>query len=334
MRDRRLVSLCGCLLLTFFMGQPAEAASLAQQRQLYDEAKRALAKGDAAPYRRNARALADYPLEPYLAYDELTARLKSASNDEIEKFLVEHGDLPQIGWMKLRWLRWLAERGEWQTFVRHYDPALNFTELDCLFGQYQYRHGRVADAHATAEKLWLVGKSQPQACDALFAQAKAAGQLTERLRFQRARLALEAGNTGLASYLTKGLVQLEPHGKLLLEVAERPTRLAEPARFVPADATMAEVVGFGLRRLARQDPEKALALLPEHARRQKFSEEERVAIARQIGLTLAKRFDRRALEVMSQYDPQLRDSTVAEWRMRLLLRLGEYQNAYQLAQQL
>lgn len=334
MRDRRLVSLCGCLLLTFFMGQPAEAASLAQQRQLYDEAKRALAKGDAAPYRRNARALADYPLEPYLAYDELTARLKSASNDEIEKFLVEHGDLPQIGWMKLRWLRWLAERGEWQTFVRHYDPALNFTELDCLFGQYQYRHGRVADAHATAEKLWLVGKSQPQACDTLFAQWKAAGQLTERLRFQRARLALEAGNTGLASYLAKGLVQLEPHGKLLLEVAERPTRLAEPARFVPADATMAEVVGFGLRRLARQDPEKALALLPEHARRQKFSEEEKVAIARQIGLTLAKRFDRRALEVMSQYDPQLRDSTVAEWRMRLLLRLGEYQNAYQLAQQL
>src|SRR5690606_40476750 len=119
---------------------------------------------------------------------------------------------------------------------------------------------------------------------------------TERLRFQRARLALEAGNTGLASYLAKGLVQLEPHGKLLLEVAERPTRLAEPARFVPADATMAEVVGFGLRRLARQDPEKALALLPEHARRQKFSEEEKVAIARQIGLTLAKRFDRRALE--------------------------------------
>lgn len=53
-------------------------------------------------------ALRDYPLEPYLAYDELTHRLKSASNEEVERFLTEHGDLPQIGWLKLRWLRLLA----------------------------------------------------------------------------------------------------------------------------------------------------------------------------------------------------------------------------------
>ncbi len=43
--------------------------------------------------------------------------------------------------MKLRWLRWLAERGDWQTFEKYYDPKLNFTELDCLHGQYP--------AHAT-----------------------------------------------------------------------------------------------------------------------------------------------------------------------------------------
>ena len=54
-------------------------------------------------YRRYQSALRDYPLEPYLAYDELTHRLKSASNQEVEKFLAEHGDLPQINWMKLRW---------------------------------------------------------------------------------------------------------------------------------------------------------------------------------------------------------------------------------------
>src|SRR5690606_10074370 len=86
----RLFGLFSCLILSATVAQSTYAADLAQQRQYYDEAKRALAKGDTGPYRMYAAELADYPLEPYLAYDELTARLKSASNPEIEKFLAEH----------------------------------------------------------------------------------------------------------------------------------------------------------------------------------------------------------------------------------------------------
>lgn len=308
----------------------AHAANLAQQRQMYDQAKRALAKGDSSPYRQYASALRDYPLEPYLAYDELTARLKSASNDEIEAFLTEHGDLPQAGWMKLRWLRWLAERGEWQTFANHYDPQLNFTELDCLYGQYLYRHNMKAEARAAAEKLWLVGKSQPEACDALFSTWRSDGQLTEELRWKRAKLAAENRNYGLASYLIKGLPTLDMQGKMLLEAAQKPQVMSQTARFVPADRHMADAAGLGLRRLARQDPEKALSLLDVYASKLPFSAEEKVAIAREVGLTLAKRFDIRALQVMAQYDPELRDNTVSEWHARLLLRHGRWDEAYQL----
>ncbi|HSX71323.1 MAG TPA: transglycosylase SLT domain-containing protein, partial [Pseudomonas sp.] len=60
----------------------------------------------------------------------------------------------------------------------------------------------------------------------------------------------------------------------------------------------------------------------------------KVAIAREIGLTLAKRFDVRALQVMAQYDPELRDNTVSEWRARLLLRHGRWEDAYQLTSRL
>ena len=85
----RLFNLFSCLLLTAAAAQSAQAVDLSTQRQYYDEAKRALAKGDSGPYFRYSQALADYPLEPYLAYDELTARLKTASNAEIEKFLAD-----------------------------------------------------------------------------------------------------------------------------------------------------------------------------------------------------------------------------------------------------
>ena len=92
----RLFGLLSCFLLSATAIQTAQAVDLSTQRQYYDEAKRALAKGDTGPYFRYSQALRDYPLEPYLAYDELTARLKTASNAEIEKFLAEHGDLSLI----------------------------------------------------------------------------------------------------------------------------------------------------------------------------------------------------------------------------------------------
>ncbi|MGE6530815.1 transglycosylase SLT domain-containing protein [Pseudomonas sp. NPDC077382] len=328
----RLSSVCLCLFFTVVTLETTQAASLQQQRQFYDEAKRALAKGDSGPYRRYANVLRDYPLEPYLAYDELTARLKTASNDEVEKFLAEHGDLPQASWMKLRWLRLLAARGDWRPFVAYYDPKMNFTELDCLFGQYQLISGQKEQGYATAEKLWLVGKSQHNACDALFERWEDAGQLTEALRWKRVKLAVESGNYGLAKFLIKSLPTLKAQGELLIDVAQKPQLLSQPERFSPATETMGDVVSIGLRRLARANPEQALGLLDSYARRMSFSSEEKVSIARQIGLTLAKRFDPRALKVMAEYDPELRDDTVSEWRARLLLRLGRWDDVYALTQ--
>ena len=330
----RLFNFLSCLLLTTCAVQTAHAADLTQQRQLYDDAKRALAKGDSGPYFQNAAALRSYPLTPYLAYDELTARLKSASNPEIEQFLAQHGDLPQANWMKLRWLRWLAERGDWATFEKYYDPKLNFTELDCLNGQYQLKHNLKAEGYANAEKLWMVGKAQPAACDALFSQWAAEGQLTEQKRWKRVKLAAEARNYGLATSLANGLNTLGPQARLMIDVAQKPDMLSQPSRFAPASEAMSDAVGLGLRRLARQDPEKAASLLDSYASSMHFSRDEKVAIAREIGLTFARRYDSRGLDIMTKYDPELRDNTVTEWRLRLLLRLARWQDAYQLTTKL
>ena len=330
----RLFSLLSCLLLSATAAQSVQAVDLSQQRQYYDEAKRALAKGDAGPYRMYAAALADYPLEPYLAYDELTARLNSASNAEVEKFFAEDGDLPQANYMKLRWLRLLASRGDWQPFVQYYDPKLNFVELDCLYGQYQLSHNLRAEGYANAEKLWMTGKTLPTACDAFFAQWAVEGQLTEQKRWQRAKLAAQARNYALANQSVNSLTTLAPQGRLLIAVAQKPEMINNRSQFVPADEAMSDVVGLGLRRLAKQDPQQALVLLDAYAPALRFSHEEQVQIAKEIGLTLARSYDGRALEVMTKYDPDLRDDTVTEWRLRLLLRLARWNDAYELTRRL
>jgi len=330
----RLLGLFSTFVLCATTMAAGQAADLGLQRQYYDEAKRALAKGDAGPYQRYAAVLQDYPLEPYLAYDELTFRLKSASNAEVEKFLAEHGDLPQANWMKLRWLRQLADRGDWAPFVKYYDPKMNFTELDCLNAQYQLSHNLRSEGYANADRLWLNGKTLPAACDALFARWASEGQLTEEKRWQRIKLAAQARNYTLANSLAATLTTLSDEARLLIDVAQKPEMLDQPGRFLPASEAMGDVVGLGLRRLARQDPEKAMTLLDGYASSLRFSAAEQVEIAREIGLTLARRYDPRALDLMTRYDPQLRDNTVTEWRMRLLLRLGRWQDAYDLSKRL
>ncbi|WP_416310545.1 transglycosylase SLT domain-containing protein [Pseudomonas sp. W03] len=329
----RLFTLLSCFILSL-SAQTANAASLSQQRQMYDEAQKALARNDSGPYFRYQSALADYPLEPYLAYDELTNRLKSASNAEIERFISEHGDLPQINWLKLRWMRQLADRGDWATFVTYYDPKMNFTELDCLYGQYQLGHGTKAEGYATAEKLWLVGKPQPDACDTTFAMWQADGQLTEEKVWKRLKLAAEARNYGLANVLSKRLPTLGSQGALMVNVAQNPAQVSQTTRFTSRDHATADVVGLGLRRLAKQDPEKAIGLLDYYSSVLPFSSDEKVSIAREIGLSLARSYDSRALPLMEKYDPQLRDNTVTEWRLRLLLRLGRWEDAYELTRAL
>ena len=63
----RLFNFLSCLLLSATAVQSAQAVDLTTQRQYYDQAKRALAKGDSGPYMQYSQALADYPLTPYLA---------------------------------------------------------------------------------------------------------------------------------------------------------------------------------------------------------------------------------------------------------------------------
>ena len=74
----RLLSVVSCLILTTAGLASAEAANLAQQRQYYDEAKRALAKGDSGPYRRYQAALEANRQVDWARYGEEFRRLGEA----------------------------------------------------------------------------------------------------------------------------------------------------------------------------------------------------------------------------------------------------------------
>jgi hypothetical protein len=99
--------------------------------------------------------------------------------------------------------------------------------------------------------------------------------LTEQKRWQRVKLAAEARNYALATQLANGLNTLGPQARLMIDVAQKPDMLSQPSRFAPASEAMSDAVGLGLRRLARQDPEKAASLLDTYATNMHFSRDEK-----------------------------------------------------------
>src|SRR5690625_6166891 len=61
--------------------------SLEQQRETYIEAQRALSQRQMKRYRALAAELQDYPLLPYLQYQEMTRQLSNLSSEEVANFL-------------------------------------------------------------------------------------------------------------------------------------------------------------------------------------------------------------------------------------------------------
>jgi len=291
---------------------------LADKRQEYLAAQKALSAGKISLYRKHLGALKDYPLAAYLEYEELSQRLKTASDLEIASFIDQHQDLPQINWMRLRWLRWLAERGDWQKFLTYYQKDTNFAELDCLHSYYQLQFGDNKLGTEQAIKLWLTGKKAHSACDNTFKLLKQRGRLTEDLILQRVILALEAGQYQLAESISKNNVKLKKHADLAIKIYKNP-KLVQNIHNFSSDKYMSKIAVFGLSQLARKDVESAYQLLSAYEAKFDFADDDKLKIARSIGLKMARNLQNEAYSVIARYDPFMKDIELTTWRLRLLL---------------
>jgi len=320
------------------LSAPAYADRLQEQRRSYDQAMQALKAEQHDRYRQLLGGLRDYPLTPYLLLEDLKQRSKSASHREIEDFLLAHGDLPAAQGFKQDWLLRLAREQRWEQLLRNYDSDSQNAAIDCVVTEHRWDQGQQQDAMQKAAELWTVGRSQPNTCNPLFERWRAAGGLTEERAWERIRQALLYRQDALASYLVRYTPQRKALAELFVASASKPAeQLGNHSRYRSNDpqqqALLTEIVVVSLRRLGRDDAPRALALWP-HYRDLPFSAEDRQAIARDVGVRMAKRFDPQAASFMAENDPQMHEDSVSEWRVRLALRGGQWNIARELTSQL
>lgn len=169
-------------------------------RALFLQAEVALRKRNDAAYFQLADQLKEYPLYPYLQYQWLRKNLKRER--QVKHFLQEYESSRYARLLKRKWLYHLAKKKQWQTFLEYY-TASSDTSLNCYYHRAQFNAGDKQQALNGAAKLWAVGKSQPKACDPLFAQLKKSELFDQELIWQRFDEALKSNKTSLAKYVKK-----------------------------------------------------------------------------------------------------------------------------------
>ena len=300
--------------------------SLEDQRKLFVEAEKAFDRGDMPGYQQIKAQLTDYPLLPYLVYDEMKKSISSLTSDQAELFLTQYQSTPLAKQFRYAWLREQANKKRWWTYRTFYKPKTG-TELQCHYLTALLQTNEKDRAFAKTPDLWLTGKSQPDACDPVFDNWRKAGHLTQALTWKRIELAMENDNLSLARYLSRFLNKSHKHWyEQWVKVYQDPAKnlaMLVPAK-KPVDSSKIWLSGF--KRLARKDLDQALQVWRKGKRHIQLNDEQIYAAKRYLTLRLLYADHPKAGEYLAAFMPNESDDSFIEKRLRYALSKSDWKS--------
>lgn len=301
-----------------------------EQRRQFLRAHRALMAGNLERYRQLASGLKEYPLYYHLRYNYFKPKVHAVTAEEVGEFLENYQGAPLAEMLRRAWLKRLGKEENWEDFLRIYTPQSN-TRLRCLAIRARIEQGDPPGAWIDKIKdLWLVGKSQPSACDPLFEHLYADPAMNDDLIWERMRYAIHGKKIGLASFLAKKIADpdrkrlanqwLAMHGKPATQLANLP---GEDSVF------LREIIVHGVKRLARKEPLAAWNWWQANRDKYPFSAPEKAATARFIALTAGNNDELAARPWLAAIPQNHVTDTVRLARLRLALRAMDWKELAQ-----
>lgn len=345
-----------------------QANSLKSQRDIYRQAKRAFAKKEVKHYQALKAQLSHYPLTPYLEYAELnqylytrqfhaaTSRSK-AIHKRIDAFINTHGNSYLGNALLSKWLKHLATNKKWHDYKRYYQSHVKKTELKCFYLQAQLNTNNAFNSEAQkdaftqqTEALWLHPKSQPKACDPVFAAWSQKGYLTQDLLWQRHALAVQKKGYSLAHYLQN---KMDATTRYLAEFYEQFHKNPEKIKNVKQLSQFAnskqnstntaessslqkvtEIVYNGLYRYAYQQPLDTFLLYQRLEKTYPFNAEKTHKLQTRIAINLIRKDEIDKASELIQLIPDAHQEKSLERLLRRYLREQQWDKLYVWSQSL
>ena len=338
---QRIVGIMFCCLAFLATDAGAEGDAYAEARAQFQSAWSTVETAPLEPPPADSDALRTYPLYPYLQAARLERQLTLVPapkpdapvagllplDSSIETFLATVNDQPVSRGLRRDWLKSLANRRAWEKYVEEFvlERDGEDANLRCQWYSARIALGRTEDLAPAVAETWLTPKSLPDTCDASFDWLRARGGLGNDLVEQRARLALGAGEAGLARFLARSLP--ESTAAPILQWAsliEQPKTAINALIAAPDRTVETEALLDGWRRFARSDADAAATLYPSLIEARRLDERGASPFALAVGVSQAWSRLPRALEFFAKVRAEDFDERGHEWHVRAALWAGDW----------
>lgn len=317
------VTLGVLLLLACIQAPLASEQSLQAMRKAFLQAEHYIKQNRDADYLAVADSLKTYPLYPYLHYQWLKNHLDD--DNAVQSFVHEHAYSRYASLLQRLWLVNLGETRQWRLLLRHYRPGED-SETQCYYGQALYHEGESDAANKLAQKLWLSGKPQANACEALFTLFKAQTIFNPDLVWRRFQAALTNNNDRLAAQTATLLPEPDrDNADTWLKLHQQPQLIGQTGAWNPAVVRSGELFAHAVVRWLDLDPAAALAVWDTRKRDLNIPTEIAADTEKRLALALAFKRDPRAASRLAQLPTN--DTSTREWRIRAALALQNWPEA-------
>ncbi|HSH26677.1 MAG TPA: hypothetical protein VK972_02730, partial [Wenzhouxiangella sp.] len=291
-------------------------ADIEQHRATFRQGWQAAERGDQTGMVQAIAALPDYSLTPYLQFELFRQRIDRVPATVMSQFLARYRDWSFHDQLERAWLRSLGERQEFDQLLARAGDSRD-VEVRCHVARARIRRNQTDGLSALVRELWLSGRSRPDACDEAFAWWRRRGQPDADTAWQRFRLALDAGETGLARYLRRFIPPDErAWADRWIALAQRPHATLRQARqWRDLDHARLAIV-WALERLARSDWEAADQAWRVLSRHFAWTDSHKAGIERDIALFRAVALDTGAIDSIDALPEAARDDQILAWRAR------------------
>lgn len=316
-----MVRIFWLVLIGFLWGTQAAAAPGDTAVQ---QAQQAFAVRKPASFVKAARAVpSDHVLKPYVEYWQLMLDLPRAGDDRIANFLAANPGSWLAERLRGEWLKMLGARGAWPAYLAEY-PRLVRPDVahQCYAHRAEFALGNRSRLRE-AVGLWFSGRDQPSACNPLFEELIGAGLIGNEDVWRRFRLALQAGNPGVAKALVASLPQEQRPALGLIDHAQNEAaRLLDSGSLDLAQRGHREIAIYAVEQLARSN--SAAAELTLRKLLPGLTEDERRNAWGRIAVWAARRHEPAALDWFRQAGTVALNDAQREWWARAALREGDW----------
>ena len=299
----------------------------ADQDSDFIAAREAFQKGNAKLLDDYAKRLKRHVLWPYVEYFQLRMVLRTTNIETIAHFLLRHEGTLVADRLRSDWLKVLGKNQQWQHFEAEYPLLVNKdTELMCYYYQH-YLNLKDKTALADARALWFTSTDLPDSCTPVFQTLIYSGLISLEEIWTRIRLALEEGQTGVATHVSRYLSSNEAlNSAELNNAAKNPLHYLDTLKSKIRTRSDREIALFALLRLLRNDTDQAYTRWLKI--KDQFTASDRSYFLGRLGHRAAMRHDSRALawfrEAQNTTQAYPPSDAVLAWQVRAALRAANW----------